>query len=149
MKRYYEIKFELEAKGKNREEVLSQYEKLLKEDAVKYFNDKSSRVRKPKRIMEVEINDDNTLIISLESTEELVAPAKAMRAYSSYLKNNGMEQLAEGNALFRSVDVKETVKGIDDERLIHIIVHSVYRKNKDDKEFISKVKQLAEEMGMS
>lgn len=148
MKRFYDIKFELEAKGKNKGELLTKYEKLLKEDAVKFFNDKSSRVRKPKRILEVEINDDNTLIVSLESAEELVAPAKAMRAYSSYLKNNGMEQLAEGNALFRSVDVKESVRGIDDEQLIHLIVRSIYRKNKSDKEFISKVKQLAEEMGM-
>ena len=45
MKRFYDIKFELEAKGKNKGELLTKYEKLLKEDAVKFFNDKSSRVR--------------------------------------------------------------------------------------------------------
>ena len=60
-----------------------------------------------------------------------------------------MGELAENNALFRSTGVKETVKEIDDEQLLHILVHSIYRKNNRDKEFIAKVKELAEDMKMN
>ena len=67
----------------------------------------------------------------------------------NYLLEHGMGELAENNALFRSTAVKETVQEIDDEQLMHIMIHSIYRKNKHDKEFISKVKELAEEMKMN
>ena len=149
MKKQYEISFELEAKKRNKGTNLKEYAKLMQKDAVEYFNDKSSKVRKPKRIVDVELGDDDTFRVLLESDESLVAPAKAMRAYSSYLLENGMGKLAENNALFRSTGVKETVKEIDEEQLIHILVHSIYRKNKRDKEFIAKVKELAEDMKMN
>ena len=149
MKNLYEVSFELESKKRNKNTNLKMYEKLMKKDAVKYFNEKSAKVRKPKRIIDIEMRDDDTFTVLLESEESLVAPAKAMRAYSSYLLEHGMGELAENNALFRSTAVKETVQEIDDEQLMHIMIHSIYRKNKHDKEFISKVKELAEEMKMN
>ena len=148
MKNQYLISFELEAKKRNKGTNLKEYAELMKKDAVAYFNEKSSKVRKPKKIVDIELGDD-TFQVLLESDESLVAPAKAMRAYSSYLLKNGMGELAENNALFRSTGVKEAVKEIDDEQLIHILVHSIYRKNSRDKEFIAKVKELAEEMKMN
>ena len=147
MKKQYEISFELEAKKRNKGTNLMQYAELMKKDAVDYFNEKASKVRKQKRIIGVELGDD-TFKVLLESDESLTSPAKAMRAYSSYLLNNGMGELAENNALFRSTGVKETVVEIDDEQLIHILVHSIYRKSNRDKDFISRVKKLAEEMKM-
>lgn len=147
MKKQYEISFELEAKKRNKGTNLMQYAELMKKDAVEYFNEKASKVRKQKRIIDVELGDD-TFKVLLESDESLTSPAKAMRAYSSYLLNNGMGELAENNALFRSTGVKETVVEIDDEQLIHILVHSIYRKSNRDKDFISRVKKLAEEMKM-
>ena len=147
MKKQYEISFELEAKKRNKGINLMQYAELMKKDAVDYFNEKASKVRKQKRIVDVELGDD-TFKVLLESDESLTSPAKAMRAYSSYLLNNGMGELAENNALFRSTGVKETVVEIDDEQLIHILVHSIYRKSNRDKDFISRVKKLAEEMKM-
>ena len=149
MKKLYEVSFELESKRKNQDKSLKMYADLMKKDAVDFFNEKSSKVRKPKRIVDIELGDDDTFKVLLESEESLVAPAKAMRAYSSYLLENGMGELAENNALFRSTGVKESVKEIDDEQLIHILVRSIYRKNKHDKEFISKVKELAEDMKMN
>ena len=148
MKKQYEISFELEAKKRNRGTTLKEYADLMKKDAVEFFNEKSAKVRKPKRILDIELGDD-TFKVLLESEESLTAPAKAMRAYSSYLLKNGMGELAENNALFRSTGVKETVKEIDDEQLLHILVHSIYRKNNRDKEFIAKVKELAEDMKMN
>ena len=149
MKKLYEVSFELESKKKNQGTNLQMYADLMKKDAVDYFNEKGSKVRKQKRIVDVELGEDDTFKVLLESDESLTAPAKAMRAYSSYLLQNGMGELAENNALFRSTGVKETVKEIDDEQLIHILVHSIYRKNKHDKEFVAKVKELAEDMKMN
>ena len=148
MKKLYEVSFELESKKKNEGKNLQMYADLMKKEAVDYFNEKAARVRKQKKIVDVELGDDATFKVLLESDESLVAPAKAMRAYSSYLLSHGMGELAENNALFRSTGVTESVKEIDDEQLIHILVKSIYRKNNRDKEFIAKVKKLAEDMKM-
>ena len=144
----YEIELELEAKKKNSEKRLLDYSEMLQREAVKYYNKKSASGRKPKKIVDVQINENDTMKVIMESSEKLYAPMKALRTYSSYLINNGMDKLAADNALFRSVSVKEEQKELDDEKIVNIVMHAIFNKNKKNSEFIMKLKELIVVMKM-
>ncbi len=144
MKYTYKILLELEAKEKNTGERLQKYAELISKDAVKHFNEKAAKQRKPKEIKAVDVRDYEVLI-ELDSSEELEAPFKSMRSYSQYLMNNGMDKLADGNALFRSVKIDLDVNEMTDERMLNILLHMVMRRNKKDMEFIDEVKKLIED----
>ena len=73
---------------------------------------------------------------------------KALRAYSGYLLDNGMKDLATGNALFRSTSIKEEQKELDDEKIVKIVIHAIFNKNKKNNEFIMKLKELIVVMKM-
>ena len=148
MKMMYEIELELEAKKKNSEKRLLDYSEMLQREAVKYYNKKSASGRKPKKIVDVQINENDTMKVIMESSEKLYAPMKALRTYSSYLINNGMDKLAADNALFRSVSVKEEQKELDDEKIVNIVMHAIFNKNKKNSEFIMKLKELIVVMKM-
>lgn len=145
MKNIYEIEMKLESK--QNENVLSAYEKLMKVQAVEYFNKEAKKARNPKRITDVVIYDNKCKIV-LESEERLTSPAKSIRKYTSFLLEHGMKKLAKDNALFRSTDVSEKSKELDDESLIGIVVHSVLSNKKVHKDFILKVKELVIEMDL-
>lgn len=144
MKYTYKILLELEAKEKNTGERLQKYAELISKDAVKHFNEKAAKQRKPKEIKAVDVRDYEVLI-ELDSSEELEAPFKSMRSYSQFLMNNGMDKLADGNALFRSVKIDLDVNEMTDERMLNILLHMVMRRNKKDMEFIDEVKKLIED----
>lgn len=144
MKYSYTILLELEAKEKNAGKRLQTYMELLTDKAVEHYNKKSARSKKPKRIVGVDVND-YTLTIELDSEEKLNAPFKAMRSYSQYLLNNGMGELADDNALFRSVSIEEDVNEMTDERMLNILLHMVLRKTKRDEELIEEIKHMIEE----
>lgn len=147
MKYNYTILLELESKEKNAGKRLQEYAGLLQGEAVEHFNDKAARTRKPKEIRDVKVAD-YTVTIELESAEQLVAPFKSMRSYSQYLMNNGMGELADDNALFRSVSVKEVEiedEGMTDERLLNYMLHMVLRRSKKDLELIEEIKKLISE----
>ena len=148
MKMMYEIDLELEAKKKNKENRLMTYREMLQREAVEHYNKKSASGRKPKKIVDVQINEDDTMKVIMESSERLDSPMKSLRAYSSYLLNNGMDKLATNNALFRSVSVKESQKEMDDEKIISIVIHAIFNKNKKNSEFIMKLKELIVVMKM-
>ena len=145
MKNIYEIEMKLESK--QNENALSAYEKLMKVQAVEYFNKEAKKARNPKRITDVVIYDNKCKIV-LESEERLTSPAKSIRKYTSFLLEHGMKKLAKDNALFRSTDVSEKSKELDDESLIGIVVHSVLSNKKVHKDFILKVKELVIEMDL-
>ena len=121
---------------------------MLQREAVNYYNKKSASGRKPKKIIDVQINEDDTIKVIMESSEKLDAPMKALRTYSSYLLNNGMDKFASNNALFRSTSIKEEQKDIDDEKIISIVIHAIFNKNKKNSEFIMKLKELIVVMKM-
>ena len=143
----YEIEMKFEGSTKNKGANLLSYEKLMSEKAVDQFNKDAKKARNPKKITEVVVYADKCKIV-LESNERLTSPAKSIRAYTSFLLENGMSKFAKDNALFRSTSIKEVKKELDDECLITLIVHSVLSKKKADKEFISRVKELARDMNM-
>lgn len=75
--------------------------------AICQYNVTSLTATNPKRILDSYIADSRTLIIKLESCQELVAAGKALRTFSQYLANGALKDYVYCKQLFRMRAVEE------------------------------------------
>jgi hypothetical protein len=102
-------------------------------EAVTYFNSRSAIARNPKRIKAYSyLDDDQTLLIELESSEALPTPSKGLRLLSTYLVQSTFlgDQFLAGKQLFKmalltdKTDVE--IQKIDGAELIAKVVSRAY-----------------------
>lgn len=70
-------------------------------EAICHYNSVSLTAANPKRILDSFISDSRTLILRLESCQELVAAGKALRTFSQYLANGALKNYVYCQQLFR------------------------------------------------
>ena len=71
--------------------------------AAEYYNMVSLAARNPKQILSVEVVDDRTIEVSLQSDAELPCPSKGLRIFTQYLADlEAFKSLVTRNTLFKS-----------------------------------------------
>lgn len=70
-------------------------------EAIREYNATSLTATNPKRILDSFIADSRTLVLRLESCQELVAAGKALRIFSQYLAKGALKDYVYCKQLFR------------------------------------------------
>lgn len=124
------------------------YRKAIEIDGPEHYNSVSRRSKNLKVITECQVVNNSgvsEIRITLDSAAVLNIPNRALKVYSSYLANGALSDLVRYNSLFRgsSEKVESPLNDdLSDEDLLTLLIRSVFRNSKEDRDLLQSVKEV-------